>query len=403
MQAVDIAIVGGGMAGAALALALAKNGSYQVALIEQHAAPSFQPSKAPLDSRVVALNAASLEDLAALDVLQYLPADACCAYQAMQVWDGEGTGEVGFDAASQHASTLGSIVENNALVYALWQALQSCSNVQILTQHTVSQLQAGSPVRLTFEHGETLKAALVVAADGAHSRIRELAGFSVTSHAYEHTALVATLQFAKPHGHCAYQRFSQTGPLALLPLPSANEAGETEPAHYCALVWSQASAKAQALQALDDAAFAAAVSRASEAVLGEVLAVHHRQSLPLAARHAACYYQDGVVLVADAAHTIHPLAGQGINLGFADVRALCAELTRARARGLALSEPSIYRRYERSRRSHNQVALWAMQGIKSGFELDHPAAVVIRNQGMRLFNRSGWLKKHAIAFAQGHF
>lgn len=399
MQSVDVAIVGGGMAGAALALSLAKAGRCQVTLIEKHAAPVYRQAKAPLDSRVVALNATSLEWLAALDVLTHVPDKAFCPYQAMQVWDGEGSGSVGFDAASEHADSLGAIVENHALVYALWQALQQYSNVQIITGCAVTGVQTGSPLKITLDDGQALKAGLVVAADGANSPVREQIGFSVDSYTYDQMALVATLHVEKPHGHCAYQRFSQTGPLALLPLPSEQtDAGE---AHYCALVWSQAIDAATDLQALDDPAFAAAISRASEGVLGNVIAVHHRQSLPLAARHATRYFQDGVALIADAAHTIHPLAGQGINLGFADASALSAELLRAFERDLALNEPSIYRRYERQRRSHNQIALWAMQGIKTGFELADPAAVVARNVGMRLFNRSGWLKKYAVKFAQG--
>ena len=399
MQSVDIAIVGGGMAGAALALSLAKAGHCQVALIEKHTAPVYRQARAPLNSRVVALNGASLDWLSALDVLKHVPEAAFCPYQAMQVWDGEGTGSVGFDAATEHADSLGAIVENHALVYALWQALQQYSNVQIITDCAVTNVQTGSPLKISLDSGQALKAGSVVAADGANSPLREQVGFSVDSYAYDQMALVATIQVEKPHGQCAYQRFSQTGPLALLPLPS--EQTEGGQAHYCALVWSQAVDAAAGLQTLDDDAFAAAVSRASEGVLGQVIAVHHRQSLPLAARHATRYFQDGVALVADAAHTIHPLAGQGINLGFADAEALSGELNRAFERGLALSEPSIYRRYERKRRTHNQVALWAMQGIKTGFELSHPAAVIARNEGMRLFNRSRWLKKQAVKFAQG--
>lgn len=401
MQSVDVAIVGGGMAGAALALSLAKAGQCQVALIEKHSAPAYRQAKAPLDSRVVALNSASLEWLTALEVLTHVQNTAFCPYQAMQVWDGEGTGSVGFDAATEHSDSLGAIVENHALVYALWQALQQYSNVQIITDCAVTSVQSGSPLKIALDNGQTLKAGLVVAADGANSPVREQVGFSVDSYAYDQMALVATLQVEKPHGQCAYQRFSQTGPLALLPLQS--EQTEDGQAHYCALVWSQAIDAANELQALDDPAFAAAVSRASEDVMGRVIAVHHRQCLPLAARHATRYFQEGVVLVADAAHTIHPLAGQGINLGFADAQALSSELNRALERGLALSEPSIYRRYERKRRTHNQVALWAMQGIKTGFELSHPAAVIARNEGMRLFNRSQWLKKQAVSFAQGRF
>ncbi|HEY7773952.1 MAG TPA: FAD-dependent monooxygenase [Marinagarivorans sp.] len=398
----DITIVGGGMAGAALALALAKETQWDIALVEATSGPA--PKNNPdagkvLDSRVVALNDASIAWLESLGVWPGCDQQYCCAYQKMQVWDGEGTGSVEFDAAAEHCDQLGVIVENHYLLTQLWQALQAIGRIQLITGEPVNTVgfsdSLGGKQTITLASGAKIKSSLIVAADGAESLMRKAAGLVVTEKPYGHRALVATVQIENPHQNRALQRFSQSGPLAFLPLPSIAEK------HYCAIVWSQLEAQASFLQQLDDAAFMQAVERAIEGRYGRILAVHHRAAIALKERHAQQYYRDGLVLLGDAAHTLHPLAGQGVNLGFADAKALFEELQRAQVRCLPLAEPSILARYQRQRRGHNAMAIQAMAGFKSLFESQNPWLGLARNEGMRVFNKVPWLKQQAIKAARG--
>ena len=394
----DIVVVGAGMAGAALALAISQQTPWNLLVVSAQAADAA-PASDIINSRVVALNGASVEWLNALDVWPQIAAERTCPYRKMTVWDGEGTGRVDFDAAANHATELGFIAENAHVVACLRQALEASGKVQLLQGATVAQVTLAAEDAehtLLLSSGQRIKTSLVIAADGAESFIRKAAGIKLYERDYGHAALVATVQTTQFHQYTAYQRFSHQGPLALLPLPSLGQQ------HFCALVWSQQSDMAQNLSALEDAAFAQAISRASEQALGDIVAVHHRAQLPLKERHASSYSCAGVVLVGDAAHTIHPLAGQGVNLGFADAKALTTELTRAHARSLALTEPSILARYQRQRLAHNMAALKTMAAFKTLFEQQNPYVGLLRNQGMAWFNRMPWLKQQAMRIAQGH-
>lgn len=412
----DIAIVGGGMAGAALALALAQQTGLRLTLIEAKTPDlsfaDFTSSdyRAP-DSRVVALNAASIEWLSSLGVWPSIVANAmntqryACPYQKMEVWDGEGTGAVSFDAAEVHQKSLGWIVENAHIVRELWLLLQSQSNVQIITDSVVdsslSNTEQGGFSEANNRHlilssGNQVSAKLVVAADGARSIVRDMAGIDTHEKSYEHVALVATVQTELDHQQTAYQRFSQTGPLAFLPL-SDDEHGR----HYSAIVWSQKANAAKALAALDDADFSMALERAIESRLGKVENVYLRASLPLSERHARSYIAPCLALIGDAAHTIHPLAGQGVNLGFADTKALFDEVVRAIDRELPINHASALDRYQRQRRTHNAAAIYTMKGFKELFELQHPAMILLRNESMRLFGRLPFIKKIAMKAAAG--
>ena len=394
----DITIVGGGMAGAVLALALAKETSWDIALVDASATGEPAGDSLVVGSRVVALNEASIDWLDALGVWQGLKPTHSCPYQKMVVWDGEGTGEVEFDAAAEHQEQLGAIVENDHLVAELWRALRATGRIHEVTADAVSEVffaDGDDRHSLLLRSGARIKTALIVAADGAESFIRKTAGLDTTEKDYGHSALVATVETELAHEGMALQRFSQSGPLAFLPLPSV------EGKHYSAIVWSQQQGVAQELHALSDADFTLRLERAIERRLGNVLAVHHRATHPLKERHAQSYYRDGLVLIGDAAHTLHPLAGQGVNLGFADAKALVVELQRAQMRGLALAEPSILARYQRQRRVHNATAIKAMSAFKLLFEAKNPMAGLLRNEGMRLFNQMPWLKRQAIKVAQG--
>ena len=394
----DITIVGGGMTGAVLALALAQETTWDIALVDAGATEGHVSDSLILGSRVVALNEASIDWLDTLGVWGALKSTHYCPYQKMAVWDGEGTGEVVFDAAAEHQEQLGSIVENSHLIAELWCALRATGRVHVVTADAVNEVvfaEGGERHSLLLDSGARIKTTLIVAADGAESFIRKEAGLNVDEKDYGHSALVATVETELAHNGVALQRFAQSGPLAFLPLPSVD--GK----HFSAIVWSQQQVIAQELHDLGDVDFALKLEQAIERRLGRVLAVHHRGMHPLKERHAQNYYRDGLVLIGDAAHTLHPLAGQGVNLGFADAKALVAELQRAQTRGLALTEPSLLARYQRQRRVHNATAIKAMSGFKLLFEATNPMVGLLRNEGMRLFNQMPWLKRQAIKLARG--
>jgi 2-octaprenylphenol hydroxylase len=233
-----------------------------------------------------------------------------------------------------------------------------------------------------------------VAADGALSPTRELLGLRTREWDYGHRAIVTTARFERGHAHTAWQRFLPTGPLALLPLASAS-------GRLCSIVWSIDEDEADALLAKDDEAFAAALTTASEAVLGAATDCSPRRAFPLRQRHAVDYVLPGAALVGDAAHSIHPLAGQGINLGLSDVNVLAEELRRALDRGLAPGRLDVLKRYQRRRKGDNLRMMAAMDGFKRLFEQDAPPLRWLRNAGMRGVGAMPALKRRIIREAMG--
>ncbi|MCH8499928.1 MAG: UbiH/UbiF/VisC/COQ6 family ubiquinone biosynthesis hydroxylase [Marinobacter sp.] len=398
----DIAVVGGGMTGSALALGLAQQG-WRVALLEAQslaelvAAPAPARSVMDFEPRVSALSLASARLLDALGVWEPLMSWRHCDYTAMQVWDGDGTADIRFDAAELHSPSLGTIVENRLLVMALFQAL-AASPVTVFDQAQVVgvQRQADGLSVIRLATGDTVQARLVVGADGPMSRLRQWAGLATREWDYEQLAIVCTVETSAPHEHTAWQRFSPTGPLAFLPL--LDEAGGSQ---RCSIVWSQDTLEAKRLLALPDDDFRQALAAAFEYRLGEVVAVSPRHGFPLRQRHAKDYVAEGLVLVGDAAHTIHPLAGQGANLGYGDVRVLLDELQQAKQAGLTPSEPLLLQRYQRRRKAENLAMMAAMEGFKRLFAQDDPAIRWARNAGMRWLNQLPMLKNRIAAEAMG--
>ena len=375
----DIVVIGGAMAGAALAAKLTGAGLRVVVL---EAAPQPKALAEQFDARVVALNSASKQLLTEVGAWAHVDQSRVAPYSQMLVWDAEGSGQIDFDVASLKAEALGYIVENANVVHALYQTLQR-NDVPYIAAARVQDVRltnGGGAAEVDYlRDGElhSVSARLVVAADGAQSFTRKLAGIDTLEWDYAHNALVCVAQTAKPHGFTARQRFLTDGPLALLPLQ--NREGDSG---WHAIVWSCVPARADALLALDDAAFQRELSRASEHCLGEIIQVGKRAMLPLKQRHAKVYWRDRIVLIGDAAHTIHPLAGQGVNLGFADVRALADELTRARARGLDLAERSVLERYQRQRLAENVTMAAAMEGFQHLFGSKALPLRLLRNAGM---------------------
>ncbi|HBS41126.1 MAG TPA: 2-octaprenyl-3-methyl-6-methoxy-1,4-benzoquinol hydroxylase [Oceanospirillales bacterium] len=397
MNAFDVVIVGGGLVGQAIAAALTTdhNGP-RVALVDP---AEIQPPPAigsiqDYDLRVSALTARSQDFLTRIGAWNRIPADRLSPYRGMHVWDAEGTGSVTFDAADMHAPELGHIVENRETVYALSQALAGRELTRL--QDTVASFtdpDENGRLSVTLGSGDTLTTRLIIGADGALSGVRQFAGIPTREWDYDHHAIVATVECEQPLQATAWQRFRPQGPLALLPLHSNP--------HLASIVWSTSPDEAAAMLALDDDAFCEALGQAFEYRLGKILASSARASFPLRQRHARNYYSHGVVLAGDAAHTIHPLAGQGVNLGFKDAEVLAEEILRAYRMGLSPGEDAVLARYQRRRQGDNLATMATMEGFKRLFAADQPLVRLLRNEGMRIFDRVMPLKKQAMIKAMG--
>ncbi|AQZ94580.1 FAD-dependent monooxygenase [Halopseudomonas phragmitis] len=393
----DLIVVGAGMVGAAVARALADT-PLRIAVLDalpREALGRGGETGSGYDPRVSALSAASQRILSALGAWQRIAPQRRCAYSAMRVWDAEGTGEIGFDAAALHETRLGHIVENHLVQQALLDSLDETRVELFFGQRVQGLVREESGWRLNLADGLRLSAPLLIAADGARSQIRELAGFAMREWDYLHHALVTTVQLEQPHQATAWQRFLPTGPLAFLPLP------DVDGRHYCSIVWSLLPEQAEQMMALDEPAFCAALGQAIEGRLGRVLSADRRHCIPLRQRHARQYAMPGLVLVGDAAHSIHPLAGQGVNLGFLDAAELAEVLLAALRRGESLAGLAVLQRYERRRMADNLAMMAAMEGFERLFHADAPTLRWVRNAGMRWLDNQPLLKSGLIRRAMG--
>lgn len=398
-KSVDIAIVGGGIVGLAMATALADS-DHSVAILEARSLPQAPQESGDtpqeFDSRVSALTPRSIAFLARLGAWSGVDALRHCPYQHMTVWDAEGTGRIEFDAREVSVDSLGSIVENRVIAAALADRVRSIAGLSVVAPARLAALdqdeQGASTLHL--EDGSRVHCQLLIAADGALSPTRRLLDMRTREWDYGHRAIVTTAAFEQSHERTAWQRFLQSGPLALLPLPGADE-------NICSIVWSIEEHRADDLLALDDEAFCRALSDASEHSLGEVTACAPRMAFPLRQRHAVDYVLPGVALIGDAAHTIHPLAGQGVNLGLADVQVLAEELLAAERRGLAPGRLDVLRRYQRRRKGDNLAMMAAMDGFKRLFEQEAPPLRWLRNTGMRTLGGLPQVKRRIIREAMG--
>ena len=372
----DLIIVGAGMVGSTLALALQARG-LEILLLDGGPL-SVKPfdNGAPFEPRVSALSIASQRVLERLGVWQGIVARRSSPYGEMRVWDGSGTGQIHFSAASVHAETLGHIVENRVVQDALLERLHD-SPVGLLAGARLEQLRrSGDDWLLSLSDGRQLRAPLLIAADGANSAVRRLAGCATREWDYLHHAIVTSVRCSEPHQATAWQRFTDDGPLAFLPLVSAPDE------HWCSIVWSAVPAEAERLMALDDQAFCGELGKAFEQRLGSVLHADRRLCIPLRQRHAKRYVEEGLALIGDAAHSIHPLAGQGVNLGFLDAAVLAEVLLHALARGERLADVRVLSRYERRRMPHNLAMMAAMEGFERLFQADPLPLRWLRNAGL---------------------
>ena len=395
-------VVGGGMVGATLACLLGRAG-LSVALLDAREAPLDQEAvgRGAPAMRVSALTPVSRQLLEGLGAWSTMAARRISPYRFMQVWDGEGSGEVNFSADQAGVPVLGHIVENDVTLAALEARLAELPSVTLRFGARVAGLGAGvegkgEPRTVVLEDGERLQASLVVAADGARSPLRERAGIGVSERDTGQMAVVTTVRTAREHGGVARQVFLSTGPLAFLPLCVEGDA------RYCSIVWSTTPEEAGRLTALSPEGLGEALGAALEHRLGEVTVVDRALAFPLVQRHAEHYGRPGFALVGDAAHSIHPLAGQGVNLGLMDAAVLAEEVVEGRRRGLTPGAEQVLARYARRRRGDNAAMLALMDGFRLLFGARHPALTLARNLGLAGVDRLGPLKRLLMQQATGH-
>ena len=391
----DVIIVGAGVIGvvmASLLLARKLSTAGRVAVVAEHFAAA-PPSGADWDLRVYAMSRASERLLKVCGIWSALPASRVFPYERMRVWDAGGTptgsGSLTFDCAQIGEPNLGHIVDGKALQ---WQCLQAARAAGVLLiEGTVKAVRAGAgDVTLLLRDGRELRGTLLAAADGTESKTRELLGIDTAGHAYHQDALVAHVQTARGHANTAWQRFLNTGPVAFLPLNDGR----------CSIVWSVARSRAALLRAMDPEGFGAALTEASGGALGQCTLTTELATFPLKLQYALDYARPRAVLLGDAAHVVHPLAGQGLNLGLLDCAALSQVLSEAG--GVEnYGDTQYLRRYERWRRSENVVAAAAFDGLERIFSNADPLSTGLRTAALSAVAELPFVKRGLAQRALG--
>ncbi len=385
---VDIAIVGAGIAGQTLALALAQH-DFSIAVIDaneisQNIGSEFSP-------RVSAISKASQRIFERLDAWHNIK--RMQAYTDMQVWEDQAFGRIEFSANDNKVDNLGHIIENSCLTQALFETIQQVKQIQLFPSQKITAINRSDDQQfINLENGQMITAKLIVGADGGNSFVRRSANFALTFWDYDHIAIVANVRTELAHCLAARQAFTPTGPLAFLPLSDPNA---------CSIVWSQDTAEAQRLLSLSEAEFCKALQVALDSQLGKCELLSKRFNYPLKMQYAKQWADNGIVLVGDAAHTIHPLAGQGANLGILDVAALAQELGRLKQSGKAFHTKRALRPYERWRKAEAAKVVATMEGFKRLFSGSDPALKLARNAGLAAANSISPIKRFFIEQAVG--
>lgn len=396
----DVAVVGGGLAGLTLAVALGDAGIDTV-LVERNDPAAMDDER--YDGRTTAIAHGPRLALEAIGVWPRIEPDASPILE-IRVSDGRPGGYnsplfLHYDHAEVGDHPLGYIVENRLIRRALVRSLADCPTVRVLAPATVTAMAEGEGIAtLTLDQGRQLRAQLVAACDGRHSPLRAMAGIAVAEHRYRQTALVCTIAHERSHGGIAHERFLPGGPFAILPMTDAPD-GALE--HRSSIVWSEDAAVAAGIAALDDDGFLRELARRLGDFLGSFALAGPRFAYPLAVHLAHSYGRGRLVLVGEAAHGIHPIAGQGLNMGWRDVAALAEEVVDARRLGLDVGTPQILRSYQARRRADNLLLAGVTDVLNRLFSNDLPGVRQARDIGLAAVNRLPPLKRTLMRHAMG--
>lgn len=390
-ETVDVVIVGAGMVGMACALGLAQKG-FSVVLLESQPQlkHTFPMLNEPFDNRVFAISRASERLFKQIGVWDAMQNARVSPYHHMMVWDSVREGSIHFNAQDVYEPNLGHIIEQRVILSALWQSIQCHPAVKVCLNSTIQTIRWGR------DHCEIdldtlcLHSNLIVAADGAHSMIRKQLNIESVQHDYKQSAIVATIRSSQPHQATAYQRFAQDGPLAWLPLADP---------YLTSIVWTTTSEQATHLCSLTPAEFNKILTHESDSKMGELSLEGERFVYALQSHHANQYVVPRCALVGDAAHTLHPLAGMGVNLGFLDIAVLIEELVAGKALRRDIGLHSWLKRYERRRKWHNQTMIWAMRLFKEGFGSLVPVIQSTRSALLSYVDRQQAVKQFFVKWA----
>lgn len=391
MNAVDVIIVGAGMAGLSLACMLAERSSLSILVLESKSEfPVWLQEK--YASRVSAINLASRCILKNLTVWNAISARRVSRFERIQVWDENEDSEILFDSKEIGEMELGYIIENNAILNAFTDKLKNLSQVQCLFSVNIAEIKTNKDfIEVVTSENNTYRAKLLVVADGAHSRMRKVLGIGIKKKDYQQEAIVATVKTALPHGRTARQVFLSTGPLAFLPL---------EDEHFCSIVWSLSQNEAEKIIVLQDKEFVSVLGEHFP-FLGEILESSARQSFHLQMHTVDHYVKARVALIGDAAHSVHPLAGLGINMGFLDAASLADILLTARDAKKDIGAYEVLRKYERFRKADNFPLIIGIDLIQSLFQSRSKIIKRVRNLGLNWVNQVNFIKSFLCRYAVG--
>lgn len=374
----DIIIVGGGMVGLAAALALTPT-QLKIAIIEGKTPANFDNTD--YDMRVISINQSSVNFFNDINVWQDIKALRVSPFDNMFVWADNSS--LSFSASELNEPELGFIVENRVLRQTLWQHAEQCANISLLCPQKIESVTIDTKVEITTVD-DTFSCDLIIGADGANSWLRNTLQFEQTQTDYGHHALVATVQTELPHQQTAWQHFLSDGPLAFLPLDDE---------HHCSIVWSSNPEKISELKALDNAQFNQALAHAFQSKLGEVETISPRVSFPLQKQHLKEYVAEHVAFIGDAAHRIHPLAGQGANLGFMDAKRLASVIDQALTKKQPIAALRTLQRYQRERKYYNGKMLVIMDALKTIFATSSPTLSTLRNIAIEKIDQNQFIKQ----------
>ena len=397
MQKFDVLIVGGGMVGLTLALALRQQTKLTVAIADTLTAEALEDKP---EVRVSAINHASQQIFANLGVWSAIENQRIQPYQHMHVWDKAGYGKLDFDHNSVATDDLGWIIENKVIRNALWHKAEQDQGITFFTEEKIQNIAIGdSEVFASFASQMPITAKLIVGADGANSWVRQQMNMQMAFRDYDHHAVVATVKCQQGHQNTAWQVFLPTGPLAFLPLFEKD---------LCSIVWSTEPNDAERISQLSPEQFAKEITAATDGKLGQVSLQSERFTFPLRMRLVHEFVKDRAILVGDAAHTIHPLAGQGVNLGLLDAASLAQILVEQVNQygeddtDAQWANEKALKAYSRWRRSDATDMIAAMEAIKQSFTPQHEVTKLIRGIGMSLLNEISPLKRKLTELALGH-